>query len=388
MHDIAKSLIMKPARKKMWIAIAAVVGLAIFLILIKGLQIFTMISAGKKMTPPPETVTSAIVKEEDWAPMLSAVGSVTAVQGAVVSTELGGMVSEIGFQNGTLAKKGDLLVKLDASQEEALLRSAEAEVELSRADLERTRGLAAKKVVSNSDLDAAESKFRRLTAVVDQMRSNIRKKAIVAPFDGQLGIRQVNIGQMINSGQPVVPLQSLDPVFADFALPQQYFSKLSQGLEIRVTTDAMPGRVFNGKLTAVNSMVDVATRNVLVQATLANPDHALRPGMFAKVEVVLPEKERALVIPGSAISYAPFGDSVFVIEKQKDPKTGKESQTIRQQFVRVGEARGDLVSITTGLKPGEMVVGTGVFKLRNGMAVTINNDLAPNPQVSPTPADT
>ena len=388
MHDIAKSLIMKPARKKMWIAIAAVAGLAIFLILIKGLQIFTMISAGKKMTPPPETVTSAIVKEEDWAPMLSAVGSVSAVQGAVVSTELGGMVSEIGFQNGTLAKKGDLLVKLDASQEEALLRSAEAEVELARTDLERTRDLASKKVVSNSDLDAAQSKFRRLTAVVDQMQSNIRKKAIVAPFDGQLGIRQVNIGQMINSGQPVVALQSLDPVFADFALPQQYFSKLSQGLEIRVTTDAMPGRVFNGKLTAVNSMVDVATRNVLVQATLANPDHALRPGMFAKVEVVLPEKERALVIPGSAISYAPFGDSVFVIEKQKNPKTGKESQTIRQQFVRVGEARGDLVSITTGLKPGEMVVGTGVFKLRNGMSVTINNDLAPNPQVSPTPADT
>ena len=151
---------MKPARKKMWIAIAAVAGLAIFLILIKGLQIFTMISAGKKMTPPPETVTSAIVKEEDWAPMLSAVGSVSAVQGAVVSTELGGMVSEIGFQNGTLAKKGDLLVKLDASQEEALLRSAEAEVELARTDLERTRDLASKKVVSNSDLDAAQSKFR------------------------------------------------------------------------------------------------------------------------------------------------------------------------------------------------------------------------------------
>jgi membrane fusion protein (multidrug efflux system) len=387
MHDIAKSLIMKPARQKMWIAIAAVVGLAIFLILIKGLQIFTMISAGKKMTPPPETVTSAIVKEEDWAPMLSAVGSVTAVQGAVVSTELGGMVSEIGFQNGTLAKKGDLLVKLDASQEEALLRSAEAEVELARTDLERTRDLAAKKVVSSSELDAAESKFRRLTAVVDQMRSNIRKKAIVAPFDGQLGIRQVNIGQMINSGQPVVALQSLDPVFADFALPQQYFSKLSQGLEIRVTTDAMPGRVFTGKLTAVNSMVDAATRNVMVQATLENPDHVLRPGMFAKVEVVLPEKQRALVIPGSAISYAPFGDSVFVIEKTKDPKTGKESQTIRAQFVRVGEARGDLVSITNGLKAGETVVGTGVFKLRNGMAVTINNDLAPNPQVNPTPAD-
>ncbi|PYI88708.1 MAG: efflux transporter periplasmic adaptor subunit, partial [Verrucomicrobia bacterium] len=206
------------------LAILAVVGLFGLLAGVKALQIAKMVST--KPPIPVATVTSAVVKEEDWAPTLSAVGSVSPVQGAVVSTELGGTVSEIGFQNGAVAKKGDLLVKLDASQEEALLRSAEAEVELSRADLERTRGLATKKVVSNSDLDAAESKFRRLTAVVDQMRSNIRKKTIVAPFDGQLGIRQVNVGQMINSGQPVVPLQSLDPVFADFALPQQHFAKL------------------------------------------------------------------------------------------------------------------------------------------------------------------
>jgi membrane fusion protein (multidrug efflux system) len=366
-------------------SVFAVLSLFFALADLKGFQFYKMTSMKPPM--PVETVTSAVAKEEDWAPVLSSVGSVSAVQGAVVSTELGGMVSEIGFQNDTLAKKGDMLIKLDASQEEALLRSSEAEVELARTDLERTRDLAEKKVVSSSELDAAESKFRRLTAVVDQMRSNIRKKAIVAPFDGQLGIRQVNVGQMINSGQPVVPLQSLDPVFADFALSQQYFSKLSQGLEIRVTTDAVPGRVFTGKLTAVNSMIDVATRNVTVQATLANPDHVLRPGMFAKVEVVLPEKGRALVIPGSAISYAPFGDSVFVIEKQKDPKTGKESQVLRQQFVRVGEARGDLVSITNGLKTGETIVGAGVFKLRNGMAVTINNDLAPKPQENPTPAD-
>jgi membrane fusion protein (multidrug efflux system) len=219
------------------------------------------------------------------------------------------------------------------------------------------------------------------------MRSNIRKKTIIAPFDGQLGIRQVNVGQMINAGQQVVPLTSLDPVFADFALPQQHLGKLAQGLEVRVTTDALPGRVFTGKLTAINSMVDAITRNIPLQATLENPDHALRPGMFAKAEVTLPEKHKALVIPGSAISYAPFGDSVFVIEKTKDEKTGKESEKIRQQFVRLGESRGDLVSITEGLKPGEMVVSTGVFKLRNGMAVTINNDLAPKPQVNPNPVD-
>jgi len=389
MHDIARTnLIMKPAQKKMWIAIAGVVGLAILLIFIKGLQIFTMISAAKKMTPPPETVTSAIVQEEDWAPVLSAVGSISPVQGAIISSELPGIVAEVAFESGATVKKGDLLVHLDTTAEEAQLKSADADTELARADVERARDLAARKVISKAEIDAAESKFNQKSAMTENMRAIIAKKTIRAPFDGAAGIRTVNVGQMINAGQQIVPLQSLDPVFADFALPQQNLAKLSPGLEVRVTTDAVPGHVFAGKLTAINSMVDVASRNVMLQATLENPGHALRPGMFAKIDVVLPEKQKALVVPGSAISYAPFGDSVFVIEKQKDPKTGKESQTIRQQFVRVGEARGDFVSITTGLKAGETVVGTGVFKLRNGMAVTINNDLAPKPQISPTPADT
>jgi membrane fusion protein, multidrug efflux system len=278
-------------------------------------------------------------------------------------------------------------MKLDASQEEALLRSAEAEAQLAKTDLERSRDLAIKKVVSGAEFDSAQSKFTRLNAVVDQMRSSITKKTLIAPFDGQLGIRQVNVGQMINAGQQVVQLTSLDSLFADFALPQQYLGQLTPGLEVHVTTDAIPGRVFHGKLTAINSMVDSSTRNITLQATLDNSDHALRPGMFAKAEVMLPEKHKTLVVPGSAISYAPFGDSVFVIEKKKDEKTGKESQVIRQQFVRVGEARGDLVAITQGLKAGETIVSTGVFKLRNGMTVTINNDLAPNPQVNPNPID-
>jgi len=176
-------------------------------------------------------------------------------------------------------------------------------------------------------------------------------------------------------------------LYVDFALPQQDLAKLSNDLEVRVLSDAIPGREFKGKLTAISSMVDSVTRNVTLQATLENPDHALHPGMFGKIEVVLPEKHKTLVVPGSAISYAPFGDSVFVIEKQKDPKTGKESQTIRQQFVRIGEARGDFVSITDGLKGGETLVSTGVFKLRNGMTVTINNELAPKPQLNPKPVD-
>jgi membrane fusion protein (multidrug efflux system) len=394
MHDVAKSISNVPVqssarprrrRRAVAIAIGLLVAIMVFAFGIKGLQIVKM--ASTPMMMPATTVSSATVKEEDWAPTLSAVSSLSAVQGAIIAAELGGVVSDIKFENGGVAKKGDVIMKLDASQEEALLRSAEAEAELARQDLERTRGLASEKVVSKAELDAAESKFNRLNAVVDQMRSNIRKKTLVAPFDGQLGIRQVNVGQMINAGQQVVPLTSLDPLFADFALPQQYLGQLTPGLEVHVTTDALPGRVFPGKLTAINSMVDSSTRNITLQATLENPDHALRPGMFAKAEVTLPEKHKALVVPGSAISYAPFGDSVFVIEKKKDEKTGKESQVIRQQFVRVGEARGDLVAITQGLKAGETVVGTGVFKLRNGLTVTINNDLAPNLQVNPNPVD-
>ncbi len=392
MHDIARAVSSrpkqsnaKPRRKGIVIAMALLVTICVFAFGIKILQIVKMTST--PMVMPPTTVSSVTVKEEDWAPRLTAVGSVSAVQGAVVSAELAGVVSQINFENGGEAKKGEVLMKLDASQEEALLRSAEAEAQLAQTDLERSRDLAMKKVVSSAELDSAQSKFRRLNAVVDQVRSSIAKKTLIAPFDGQLGIRQVNVGQMINAGQQVVPLTSLDPVFADFALPQQYLGQLTPGLEVHVTTDAIPGRVFNGKLTAINSMVDSSTRNITLQATLDNSDHALRPGMFAKAEVMLPEKHKTLVVPGSAISYAPFGDSVFVIEKKKDEKTGKESQVIRQQFVRVGEGRGDLVAITQGLKAGETIVSTGVFKLRNGMTVTINNDLAPNPQVNPNPID-
>jgi len=388
MHDVAKPLTetkMKSRRGAMWKAIAGLVILIILLVGLKAMQIAKMM--GSPMVMPPTTVSSVVVKEEDWAPKLSAVGSVSAVQGAVVSTELGGVVSKIAFENGSTAKKGDLLMQLDTSAEEAQLHSAEADLALARADVERSRDLAARKVISRADSDSAESKFNRLNAVVDQMRSNIRKKTVVAPFDGQLGIRQVNVGQSIDARLPVVQLTALEPVFVDFSLPEQYLSQLSNGLDVNVRVDALPDHDFKGKLTAVNSMVDSVTRNVTAQATLQNPEHTLRPGMFAKVEVLLPQKSKTLVIPGSAVSYAPFGDSVYVIEKKKDEKTGKESQILRQQFVRVGEARGDFVAVTQGLKPGETIVSTGVFKLRNGMNVTINNDLAPKPQERPNPVD-
>ncbi|HEY2568735.1 MAG TPA: efflux RND transporter periplasmic adaptor subunit [Candidatus Udaeobacter sp.] len=391
---MAKSVSNVPVRssarpRRRWrsvtLAIALLIGIGAFVFGIKVLQIGKMMST--PMVMPPTTVSSAVAKEEDWAPTLSAIGSVSAVQGAVVSTELGGVVAEVDFQNGGVAKKGNVLMRLDVSQEEALLRSATAEAELARADLERSRDLAVKKVISKAEIDASESKFNRLNAVVDQMRSNIAKKTIVAPFDGQLGIRQVNVGQMINSGQQVVQLTELDKVYVDFALPQQTLPQLATGYEARVHADALPGHEFKGEVTAINSMVDAVTRNIGVQATLENPDHPLRPGMFVKVDVVLPQKSKTLVVPGSAVSYAPYGNSVFVIEKKKDPKTGKESESLRQAFVRIGEARGDFVAVTDGLKPGDVVVSTGVFKLRNGMPVVVNNDLAPKPQLNPKPQD-
>src|ERR1700732_5029079 len=275
--------------------------LALFFALadVKALQIGKMMSTPMMM--PATTVSSATVKEEDWAPTLSAVGSVSAVQGAIVSTELGGVVSEVEFQSGGQAKKGDVLLKLDSSAEEGQLHTAEADLELARANLQRTRDLAARKVVSKQELDAAQSAFGQKQGTVDNMRAFIAKKQVQAPFDGELGIRQVNVGQMINSGQQVVSLQALDPVYVDFALPQQEISKLAPGLEALVRTDAQPGREFKGKLTALNSMVDTVTRNVTLQATLENPDHALKPGMFVKIEIVLPQKGKTMVIPGSAV---------------------------------------------------------------------------------------
>jgi len=388
MHDVAKPVALKKMRflrGPLAKSIGALVLLVVILFGIKAMQIGKMMSTPFVM--PPTTVSSAVVNEEDWAPVLSAVGSVSAVEGAVVSTELGGVVAQINFQNGGEAKKGDTLMQLDTSAEQAQLHTAEADLELAKSNLLRERDLAARKVVSKQELDAAESTFGQKQGAVDNMRALITKKQVRAPFDGQLGIRQVNVGQSIDARTPIVQLTSLDPVYVDFALPQQNLLKLATGFETRVRTDALPGREFKGKLTAINSMVDAVTRNVSVQATLENPDHTLKPGMFVKVDVVLPEKSKTLVIPGSAVSYAPYGNSVFVIEKKKDPKTGKETQSLRQAFVRIGEARGDFIAVTDGLKAGDVVVSTGVFKLRNGMNVTINNDLAPKPQLNPTPVD-
>ena len=375
-------------RKPIFWAVAGVV--AIFLVIagIKVLQIFSMIQAGKAMSPPPTTVTSALVKQANWQPTLSAVGSISPVQGAMISAEIPGTVAVIGFKSGQPVKKGDLLLKLDASSEIAQLRSAQAEAELAKADLERAQDLVQRKVISKAELDSAQSKYAQKKAMVDNMQAVIDKKEIHAPFSGVAGIRTVNPGQMVAAGDPLVSLQTLSQVFVDFSLPQQDLSKLTLGLPVKVTTDAIPGREFEGKLTAINSSIDAATRSISLQATLDNSDRALRSGMFARVNVILPEKNVTLYIPTTAVAYAPYGNSVFLIEKKHDDKTKKDELVLRQQFIRTGETRGDFVAVQEGLKEGQEVVSTGVFKMRNGSKVVVDNKLAPDAQLSPNPPNT
>ena len=377
----------KRARGAVFKVVAGLVTLFLLIAGIKAWQIMTMISAGKKMVPPPTTVTSADVKKGDWQPMLTAVGSISPVQGAMISAELAGTVAEINFQSGALVKKGEVLLKLDASAEEAQMRSAQADAELAKNDLDRARGLAERKVISAAEFDATQSKYAQKKAAVENMQSVIDKKKIRAPFDGTAGIRAVNPGQMVKVGDPLVSLQALGQVFVDFSLPQQQLADVKTGLPVKVTTDAVPDREFEGTLTAVNSSIDPATRNVSLQATLDNQDNALRAGMFGRVKVLLPQKNPTLFIPATAVSYAPYGNSVFVIEKKTDEKTKQESLILRQQFIRTGETRGDFVAVTDGLKANEQVVSSGVFKLRNGMNVVVDNKLAPKSELAPKPAD-
>ena len=370
-----------------WV-ILALVGIFLFFAGIKALQIVTMIKAGKAMVPPPTTVTSAIVKQADWQPMISAVGSISPVQGATISAELAGRVSEIDFESGARVEKGQPLLKLDVAAEEAQLRSAKADAELAKSELDRAQNLSNGKVISKSEFDTAKAKYDAMQAAVDNMQATIDKKEIRAPFAGVAGIRYVNPGQMVAVGDKLVSLQTLDNVFADFSVPQNDLAKVAVGLEVNVTTDAIPGRKFKGTLSAINSSVDPATRSVQVQASLENKDHALRPGMFAKVEVLLPQKISTLYIPATAVSYAPFGDSVYVIEKKQNKQTKKDELILRQQFIRLGESRGDFVAVTEGLKKGQEIVGTGAFKLRNGLNVVVDNKLAPKPELAPTPGNT
>ncbi|MFZ1640960.1 MAG: efflux RND transporter periplasmic adaptor subunit [Candidatus Contendobacter sp.] len=370
--------------------ILTVVGLLVLVGLLastKILQFQTMFAQGASFAPPPETVTTAEVKPDRWQPTLTAIGSVTAVQGVMVSAEISGTVKDIAFESGAIVKAGELLVELDTAIEQAQLRSAAASADLARANLDRARTMRARNMVSAADADAAEAQAKQTIAQMDNIRAAIAKKTIRAPFAGRLGIRKINLGQFLDNGAAIVTLQSLDPVYVDFALPQRYLSQLGAGMAVRVTTDAFPKQTFAGKITAISPEVDSVTRNVRLQATLANPNDRLQPGMYVEVAAVLPEIEQVLLIPATAVLYAPYGDSVFVIEEKKDEKTGAVGKVLNQKFVRLGPARGDFVVVASGIEAGQTLVSTGVFKLRNGMSVVVNNALAPQPQLAPTPAN-
>jgi len=369
-------------KKRILIAVALLVVIIAILGGIKFLQIRAMIDQGKKFVPPPETVTTAEVKSESWEAALTATGSLSAVQGITVAAEMPGKIVKLALESGRPVRKGDLLLSQDTSTEEAQLPGAIAQATLARTELERAAKMLAARIISQSDYDKAVATHEQALAQVNTLRATIAKKTIRAPFSGRLGIRQVNLGQLLREGDPIVSLQSLDPIYVDFTLPQQQLSSLRQGLPVIVTCDALPGVKVEGRITAINPLVDADTRNIRVQATLANRGEKLRSGMFVTAAVGLPARQRVLTIPATAVLYAPYGDSVFIVE---DDKKGKGGKLLRQQFVRLGEKRGDFVAVTSGLKAGDIITSTGVFKLRNGQAVLVDNKLAPQFQLAPTP---
>jgi membrane fusion protein, multidrug efflux system len=352
---------------------------------IKFLQIRKMIDQGVQFRPPPETVTSTEVVSAEWETLLPAVGSLKAVQGMTVAAELDGRVTRIHFQSGTKVRKGTLLLEQDSSSERALLPGAVAASGLAKSNLQRADNLLAEKIVSQVEYDNAVAKFRQAIAEADEIHATIAKKTIRAPFNGRLGIRLVDLGQQLQSGQEIVSLQTLDPIYLNFSLPQQNLSKLRTGLIVRVTSDAFPDRSIEGKLTTISPEVDSNTRNIRLQATLNNLDEVLRPGMFVEAKVVLPTQQQTLVIPATAVLYAPYSDSVFLIEEQPEQTDGEAGLVLRQQFVRLGEKRGDFVAVQSGLEAGQKMASSGVFKLRNGQQVIIDNTLAPKFDIAPTP---
>ncbi len=375
-----------PMKKRIILTIFGLIVLIGILGVIKGLQIGRMTAMGQ-FALPPETVTTAEVRTESWESLMTSVGSLTAVQGVTVAAEMSGKVVQITFEPGARVQAGDVLVQQDTSAEKAQLAGAEAEVTLTKINLARAKELLAKELISKSDYDTAAAKFEQAVAQSNNIRAAIGKKTILAPFAGRLGVRMINLGQMLNEGEPIVSLQSLDPIFVNFFLPQQQLAQIQPGLTVRITTDALPGEAIEGKITAINPEIDSATRNIRIQATVANFEELLRPGMFVNVAVVLPTKEKVFAIPATAVLYAPYSDSAFVVEEKNGDENAPPSKVLRQQFVRLGEQRGDFISVVSGLKEGETVVSTGVFKLRNGQAVVVDNALSPEFKLEPKPSD-
>ncbi|WP_319024765.1 efflux RND transporter periplasmic adaptor subunit [Microbulbifer hainanensis] len=342
---------------------------------------YMMNKAFDNMPLPPATVTAAPAEFQTWRQQLSAVGSLRAVNGVDVTTQAEGVVSAIHFESGDRVKKGVLLVELEAKPERAQLKVLQAELLLARRNNQRTKELHARGVTTDADLDATQSQLEQVLASLEVQRATIAKRNIVAPFSGRLGVRKVDLGENVSPGDPVVSLVQLNPIFADFAVPERHFARVKLELPVSIHTGAFPQQAFPGRITAIDPQVDPASRNFLVQATLQNPDQKLRPGMYADVTVDLAGERRVLVVPRTSIQFAPYGNAVFVLVKNKQG----DGLVAQKRVVKLGEERGDLVEILRGVKEGEQVATSGLLKLRNDGAVIINNANEPPAEKNPQP---
>ena len=347
-------------------------------------QIQAAIAMGKSFAPPPAAVTTEVLKAQTWEPTIRVIGSLKAVQGVNVSTDLAGIVADIAFESGKTVKKGDLLVQLSADQEKAQLAAAESRRDLAKLDAKRKRDLQAQSAAPASERDAADAELRRAEAACAEVEALLARKRITAPFDGVIGIRQVSLGQFLNPGAPIATMHSLDPIQVQFNLPQQQLASAAPGRPLRILSEDRPEIARGGSVTALDSQVNEASRAITVEGTLPNPDHILRPGMFVNVELPLPKEDGVLVVPASAINYAPYGDSVFVVSPGTSPE-GKPTTVVLQKFVKLGQNRGDQIRVLSGVAPGDEVVTSGVFKLRPGAEVQINNAVQPPSEAAPKP---
>jgi membrane fusion protein (multidrug efflux system) len=364
--------------------IVAVIALVGGLVAVKAKQIGMLIKAGQAAQvagPPPEIVSSGTAKSDAWENTIPAVGSIETAKGVTISNDAPGVVTAIKFESGATVKQGDVLVQLDANVEAAQLASATTRRTLAASTLKRNQGLVAAGTLAAATLETDEAALHSAEADVAALQAQIARKVVRAPFAGKLGIRSVNLGQYLNPGTALTTLQASDSDYVDFTLPQQRLGDVSVGTKVRLTLGEDQKLTIEGTIAAIDPSVDPVTRAIKLRATTAK-NEKLRPGMFVNVAVLLPTKQTVVAVPATAVIHAPYGDSVFVLEDKPGPD-GAPAKFARQQFVRTGEARGDFVAIADGLKGGEEVVVAGAFKLRNGTRVVINNDVKPNPSLTP-----
>lgn len=376
-------LIATPKRKVLVIGSALILALAIF----KFLSIYQQIQMHAGFKPPPEAITSAIVKELDWQPSIELVGSLQAVQGVILSAESAGKIVNIAVESGAFVNQGDLLFQIDSSVEEGELLAAQAKLEQTKLNLKRMQDLWNKKVGSEADLTDAQANAKAMQGATDSIQAIIRRKTITAPFSGQLGIRMINLGQYVNAGDKIAPLYSTDKLYLNFNVPQNKIANIQIGQNVPFKITLFPEQEFSAQINAIDPQLDPSNRSLKVQAIYDNAQGLLKAGMFATLDLKVAVAQKLPTIPLTSISYAPYGNSVYLVEKLKDQE-GQEYLGVTQHFVQIAQTRGDLAAISKGLSLGQEVATSGLFKLRPFAAVSINNDIKPSQELKPTPADT